>query len=244
MERLDTFLPITLAEMSAVALLDRIDTKYLLTRAQLPGVLAALQPAYRVLEVDGRRMSAYRTLYFDTPDFQLYRLHQGGRRVRYKVRSRQYVGTPLAFFEVKQKRGPNCTSKRRLATPELVTEMTGQLAAFLHAQGALPASELEPKLWVDYTRITLVGRATAERVTIDLDLRYSDDDGALALPGLVIAELKSQGRPHASPLAHVMHQQLVRPAGFSKYCVGVSLLHPLLKHNRFSGILRRIDQYQ
>ena len=244
MERLTAFSPITLAEMSAVALLDRIDTKYLLARSRLPALLAALQPSYRVLEVDGRRMSPYRTLYFDTPDFQLYQLHQGGRRVRYKVRSRQYVGTPLAFFEVKHKSGPNHTRKQRLATAGLVTEITGQVSAFLHEQIALPAGVFEPKLWVDYTRITLVGRASPERLTIDLDLRYSDDSGALALPGLVIAELKTQGRPHASPAARVMHQHLIRPAGFSKYCVGAILLHPTLKHNRFSRILRRIDQYQ
>jgi len=34
----------------------------------------------------------------------------------------------------------------------------------------------------------------------------------------------------------------VRPGGFSKYCMGVSLLVPGVKHNRFKPRLRRIDR--
>lgn len=244
MESLTTFSPISLADLAAVALLDRTDTKYVLTHAQLTTVLPALRPFYRVLAIDGRRQSAYRTLYFDTPDFALYRHHQDGRRVRYKVRSRQYVGTPLAFVEVKHKTGPNHTRKERLATPALVTELSGPVSTFLHDRIPLPAETLAPVLWVDYTRITLVGRTTPERLTIDLDLRYAIDDRELALPGLVIAELKSQGRPRTSPFVQLMRQHLIRPGGFSKYCVGASLLYPTLAHNRFSRILRRIDQFQ
>jgi hypothetical protein len=41
-----------------------------------------------------------------------------------------------------------------------------------------------------------------------------------------------------------MRQHLIRPSGFSKYCVGASLLYPALKHNRFSRILRQIDPFQ
>lgn len=244
MESLATFSPISLADLAAVALLDRTDTKYVLTHAQLTTMLPALRPFYRVLEIDGRRQSAYRTLYFDTPDFALYRHHQDGRRVRYKVRSRQYVGTLLSFFEIKHKTGANHTHKERLATPELVTALSEQVSTFLHARIPLPADELTPALWVDYTRITLAGCTTPERLTIDLDLRYAIDGRALALPGLVIAELKSQGRPRTSPFVQLMRQHLIRPGGFSKYCVGASLLYPTLKHNRFSRILRRLDQFQ
>lgn len=242
MESLATFAPITLADLAGVALLDRIDTKYVLTLAQLAETLPALQSFYRVLEIDGRRRSSYRTLYFDTPDFALYNSHQGGRRVRYKVRSREYVGTPLTFFEVKRKTGDNHTSKERMATPGLVTHLTAPVAEFLHERVPLAPDSLEAKLWVDYTRITLAGRN--ERLTIDLDLHYSFDGEAVSLPGLVIAELKSAGRPQTSPFAQLMRQRLLRPHSFSKYCIGASLLYPWLKHNRFSRILRQLDSFQ
>ena len=242
MESLATFAPITLTDLAGVALLDRIDTKYVLTMAQLAEALPALQSNYRVLEIDGRRRSSYRTLYFDTPDFALYRSHQDGRRVRYKVRSREYVGTPLTFFEVKHKTGANHTRKERLATPGLVTHLTAPVAEFLHERIPLAPDMLEPKLWVDYTRITLAGQQ--ERLTIDLDLSYSFEGEVVNLPGLVIAELKSAGRPQTSPFAQLMRQRLLRPHSFSKYCIGASLLYPWLKHNRFSRTLRQIGPFQ
>ena len=145
---------------------------------------------------------------------------------------------------MKQKTGRNHTHKERLATPELVTQLTGPVSAFLLDRIPLPAGELEQKLWIDYHRMTLVGCQTHERLTIDFDLRFSIDDQGVALPGLVIAELKSAGHPQTSPFAQLMRRRLIRPSGFSKYCVGVSLLYPMLKHNRFSRILRRIDAFQ
>ena len=44
MESLATFAPITLADLAGVALLDRIDTKYVLTLAQLAETLPASGP--------------------------------------------------------------------------------------------------------------------------------------------------------------------------------------------------------
>ncbi len=243
MEILTTFAPTTLAAMAAVSLLDRTDTKYMLTLPQLSALLPELRPFYTVLDVDGRRQSRYRTLYFDTPDFDLYRFHQDGRRVRYKVRSRQYVGTPLAFFEVKLKTGPSHTRKERLPIPGIATHLTAQVSEFLHDRIPLPVEALKPSLWVDQTRITLVGRMAHERLTIDLDLSFSIAGQELAFPGLVIAELKTEGRPQTSPFVSLMRQHLIRPSGFSKYCIGASLLYPDLKHNRFSHILRRLDQF-
>ena len=90
------FAPITLKEMDAVALLNRIDTKFVLTNRQLLDALAAVQQDYRVLSVNGQRLNHYRTLYFDTPDFDLYRLHVNGRADRYKVRTREYTDSSEA----------------------------------------------------------------------------------------------------------------------------------------------------
>src|SRR4029079_15120807 len=65
----ETFAPISLEEMDAVALLDRVDLKFLLTPKQLMAVLAPLAQVYRVLSVNTVRLNRYRTLYFDTPNF-------------------------------------------------------------------------------------------------------------------------------------------------------------------------------
>ena len=67
------FDPISLAEMERVSLLNRTDTKYVMGVSQLQRALAQIRDQYRVLEVNGTRLNHYQTLYFDTPDFALYR---------------------------------------------------------------------------------------------------------------------------------------------------------------------------
>jgi hypothetical protein len=71
------FEPITLAQMDGVALLDRSELKFVIPQNLLAPVLAYLCASYRVLVVNGRRLSRYRTLYFDTDDLELYRRHHG-----------------------------------------------------------------------------------------------------------------------------------------------------------------------
>ena len=68
---LRSYRAIGLSEMGHVALLRRTDVKYLLSEEQLLCALAGLTGAYRVLEIEGRRLHRYRTIYFDTPNLAL-----------------------------------------------------------------------------------------------------------------------------------------------------------------------------
>ena len=34
----------------------------------------------------------------------------------------------------------------------------------------------------------------------------------------------------------------IRSTGFSKYCIGIALLYPQVKHNNFKPILRLLDK--
>ncbi|MBL8093319.1 MAG: polyphosphate polymerase domain-containing protein [Anaerolineales bacterium] len=237
---LTTFDPITLAEMDAVALLSRSDTKYLLRVEQLTEALPLLSQHYRVLEVKGARLSPYHTLYFDTPEFELFRWHHAGGRNRYKVRSRRYVQTNASFFEVKHKLNRFQTIKERIATHDLVTCLTPEALRFLRERLPAGTERLQPKLWNLYGRITLVNRFYPERVTLDLDLRFNTNDQSVALPGVVTAEVKQAGRVRPTAFVQLMHRLGIRAGGFSKYCVGVSLLYPQIKHNNFLAQLRTV----
>ncbi len=87
--------------MDSVALLNRIDIKFVMTTTQLFSALETIQKDYRMLSVNGQRLNHYRTLYFDTPQFDLYNLQINGHSDRYKVRCREYTGSQLSFLEVK-----------------------------------------------------------------------------------------------------------------------------------------------
>jgi hypothetical protein len=227
------FAPIGLTQMEDVALLRRIDTKYVLGEAQLTQALSHLTTAYHVLEVEGQRQQNYETLYFDTPDFALYRQHHDGWRSRYKVRSRVYADSGLAFLEVKHKTNQNITVKHRVQTPEIVTRIDDWAEDFLYTCFPYPSTALTVKLQNAFRRITLVSAHGIERVTVDLDLRFAANGTHLPLPGIVIAEVKQAGFSLRSEFVGQMRALGVRPMSFSKYCTGVAQLCDQVKTNRF-----------
>lgn len=230
------FDPITLEEMDGVKLQDRVDTKYVFGEAVLSELLQAMAFHYRVLEVDGMRGTAYRSLYFDTPDRKHYRDHHNKRTFRSKVRFREYVGSGLAYLEVKRKTGRGRTDKARLRVEAIPQRLSAEHRAFI-AQANGDDAPLEPTLWNHFTRYTFVAKEGAERLTMDLGLRFSDPQGEGALSGIVVAELKQPRADRRSPFVRLMRQRGIRPSGMSKYCIGMLTLGRPVKHNAFKEVL-------
>lgn len=239
-KHLAAFDPISLAELNGVALLDRIEVKYLLPVAAVSDVLLRLRSSYSALSAAEQQLHHYRTLYFDTPDLAMYRRHHMGARIRYKVRARQYVDSRITFLEVKHKTNKRHTVKSRLPTNELVTAMNRCSLEFLRDKCPYNAIELVPTLWNTYSRITLASKTRCERVTLDLNLAFAWDGRKMDLPAVVVAEVKRDGSSHESDFMTLMRQIGMRKTGFSKYCVGVSLFFPEVKHNRFRSAHRLI----
>lgn len=225
------FEPIDLQEMDAVALLNRVDTKYVLRIEQVLSILAAVRADYRALSVNGHRMNHYRTLYFDTPDFALYNLHVNDRAERFKVRSREYLDTQLSFLEVKHHTRKDRTVKSRVSTGQPAMWIDASAARWLEDIYPYDSRDLEPKLWNTFTRITLVNQVHCERVTIDVDLVFYTAHRMVRLDGLAVAEVKQDGGSGVSSFREHMRAMRIHPQGFSKYCIGASLLYDYLKKN-------------
>lgn len=225
--------PISLSEMATVTLLNRTDTKFVLPTRTLFKLLAQLNGDYRMLDVDGVRGNHYQTLYFDTADFDLYHRHHAGAAERYKVRSRAYVESDLAFFEVKHKTKKKRTIKKRLQTAQMQTMVGWETAVFLQHHYPHEPAALLPTLWNSFTRLTLVSKRRRERLTLDFDLAFQTGDQQLALRGVAIAEVKQERFSHSGDFMQQMRVLGVRPRPFSKYCLGASLLYPYLKQNNF-----------
>ena len=174
-EILSDFTPITLKEMDNVKLMDRTDTKYVFRLDNLPAFLEEIKDDYRVLDVNGHRISRYESLYFDTKNFDLYLCHHRGKPGRYKVRCRKYVESELHFFEVKFKNNKGRTIKDRVKQKFIDGRIVDSAEDLLKEKTPLMAQHLEAKLWVNYSRITLVNRNSPERVTIDVDLTFKNN---------------------------------------------------------------------
>ena len=65
---LENFNSLTLEEIGGASLLDRQETKYIFHQSQILNFLPKLVEDYQILEIQGSRISNYRTIYFDTAE--------------------------------------------------------------------------------------------------------------------------------------------------------------------------------
>jgi hypothetical protein len=161
-ELIHSFEPVSLREMDSVALLNRVDTKFVLSAGQLRSVLRNLRRNYQVLSINQRRIHRYWTLYFDTQGFELYHDHVTGRAQIYKVRSREYLDTRLSYLEVKHKNQKRRTEKIRLPVSDHCDRLDEEMGDFLGTLIPFSAQGLEAKLWNTFKRITLVNQTDIE----------------------------------------------------------------------------------
>jgi len=229
---LSNFSPITLKEMDNVKLMDRTDTKFVFTYQQLPTFLEQLKNDYRILEVECNRISRYESLYFDTKNFDLYHNHHRGKPGRFKIRFRKYVESNLHFFEVKFKNNKGRTIKNRVKQKQIEDSIKDDAKILLNDNTPLESSNLEAKIWVNYSRITFVNKYSPERVTIDIDLTFKNNEQNKTIDNLVIAEVK-QDKAFTSAFIKLMKKHHLQEGSISKYCYGIISLFGKIKHNNF-----------
>jgi hypothetical protein len=238
---LSKFDSIALKEMDSVRLMNRTDTKYIFRVERLSSFLNEITDDYKILEIEGNRINSYETVYFDTENFQMYMNHQNGKTNRYKVRFRTYIESKLNYFEIKFKNNKKKTFKQRVKLQDDKTQITNKAEDFLHEKTHYKSDELFPKLWVNYSRITLVNKTFPERLTIDLKLQFRNGIKQEQLHDIVIAELK-QGKRTVTSFVEVMNKHRIRKSSISKYCFGIIFLFENIKKNNFKPKLLNLNK--
>lgn len=201
---------------------ERRDTKFLLHRNDLPGIINTLENDYLLVTHHGKQSQVYSTVYYDSTDLKFYLAHHNGHGNRMKMRTRTYEDGS-SFFECKQKTNRGVTLKERQAFDENFTD------------------GISPKLEVVYERITLHDFRLQEKVTIDFNLKFLDGDRKMEYPELVIAESKKSLNFH-SPFIELMKLKKIEKVSMSKYCLGVVSLFEQVKKNNFKELVYKIQK--
>jgi hypothetical protein len=240
---LQSFDPVSLAELNTTMLNDRIETKFIFNIALLPAILQKLPTHYNILSIDDTRIHKVDSLYFDAEDHQLYLLHQNGKMNRYKVRYRKYPDSFMSYFELKFKNNKGRIIKNRIAQKDIKNEIKNESASFLSMKTGLDPEKLFPSLWVHYHRISLIHKFSKERTTIDIKTDFKFNSTSFSKTSLVIAEVK-QEKFAPSPFFKVMKELHLQPCNMSKYCYGLISLNLLgdLKKNNFKPLLLNINK--
>lgn len=238
---LKQFAPIGLPEMKTVELMNRVDTKFIFHKNQLSILLNQLNSHYRVLEIGSGRISTYKNLYFDTKNLKFYRDHHNGKMNRMKIRMRKYMETNVCYVELKQKNNKGRTKKARQRIPDFEPQLSLSTEQFLN-QYAVNVASLQPVLWNEFKRATLVNLENRERITIDMGLSFDTDGKSFGHENLIIVELKQVGLNRNSALFNILKAMQVNPYRISKYCVGMATMYADIKKNAFKEKVLRINK--
>ena len=238
---------ISLDEMSAVKLMNRVDTKYVADDLTVAKLFSLIKDEYYVQEIDGKRVAAYDSIYYDTFDNHMYIIHQDKKLKRDKLRVRNYVDTGNYFCEVKHKNNHGRTKKKRIEVGENVfADLKSDPATREFVEKQLPDYDFdgfEKKLSTSFERITVVNKGKTERITVDFNVRFhnfenGNDEG---IAPLVIMELKRDGQCE-SFFQKMLFELRVKPLSISKYCIGRAMTDKTLKQNRFKKKLIKLDK--
>ena len=231
----------TLAEMNSVSLMKRVDTKFILKESQLLEVLSKLYDDYKILEIDQERLMKYSTLYFDSENKKCFKDHHNGKLNRYKIRMRKYLVSDICFLEIKKKNNLGITNKIRRQIKDFETNLTTESKEFI-TESNINNLLLEPSLYNNFSRMTLVNKNESERITIDVDLSFSFRNDKKKFDKLVVVEIKQEGKRLNTTINRALKSMSILPTNFSKYCIGISNIIDDIKSNRFKEINLKINK--
>lgn len=239
-----------LEDLSKAALMDRVDSKFIIPRDKLAATLERVSDYYSVLQIEDKRIFRYENIYYDTGDLDFYHSHHNGKLNRYKVRYRNYVDSGSAYLEVKFKNNKKRTQKTRIKIDESPSLAIKRSQDFLNNCGLDNATTLLPVQNGGYHRVALANEAAAERITIDIGVYFTDlasmdtgMDNRKPIGDFVIAELKQAKMNRKSPFYQLMRDQGFKKLSFSKYCMGMQFVHKgQLKANKFKATNLYINQ--
>lgn len=228
----NSFESTSLKEMDNVKLMNRTDTKFIFNIDKLPNLLNQAKEYYKILEINNSRILDYKTQYYDTKNFDLFITHHNKKKNRYKIRQREYLISDISFFEVKFKSNKGRTIKKRIKTKGLEKALPLKFQEFVNDNSPLTGSKLQTSILNYFSRITLVHKTDNERITIDTNLKYKQEDEKVKLPFLAIAEIKREGYAR-SDFFNILKENKIYTQSMSKYSIGVLLLNKNLKYNNF-----------
>ncbi|MCU0361967.1 MAG: hypothetical protein MUE32_01300 [Bacteroidales bacterium] len=112
-----------------------------------------------------------------------------------------------------------------------------------------PPEDFSPSLTNSFSRITIAGIETSERITIDYDISFADPRNGTSgkMEYLSVVELKREGLAGESPVHMLLRNLGSYQTGFSKYVMGLAFLNERFRKNavRLKFIkLKKIENVQ
>ena len=242
---INNFNKINLSEYSNNLLFNRFDSKYLIESKQIDELLPILASEYDILLTNGSIICTYLNYYFDTKSLQLYHQHHNKIANRYKIRFRQYLNTKDSFLEIKNKNNKGITLKKRIKVDELSDSLNMMQRDFINVELKNElGTTLEMTLMNQFDRLTLIHKTKNDKITFDFKVSFSksnlENENKKIVDNLVIIEHKQEDKNLKTVFSEAIQKLSLKQLSFSKYCIGIALLNPLIKQNNFKSVLNKL----
>lgn len=237
LELIKNFKSIHFSELPDSMLINRVDTKYFFNSNLVTNLFDLLKDDYLIIDYGHGLLNNYITAYYDTDDLLFYNAHHNKRNRRLKVRQRTYTNSDLDYFEVKHKiNGRTLKDRKKISLKNLGLNLENFSNQYLEN------TFVNEKIITTFDRITFVDLLKSERVTIDFDLQFSNNNNSKILKNVIILELKQDGLNRNSKIFSILKSLNIRESKFSKYFVGMNLLNSDIKYNNFKPIKQQLDK--
>jgi hypothetical protein len=242
MLRTDFLCSISDNELGKLKLIHRTEHKFLFHQRQLHDILNDVKRDYVVLEVNGEIQQPCATTYYDTTSNEIFLMHHNGRANRCKIRRRCNLAAGKDFFEIKFTTHRGRSIKKRIHSTNGNHSFSKEEADLIHTNVKFRCRDLKRVLFDEFIRIILVSKTYMERCSIDLNLISKTASNDISFKKLVILKIEADQYLEMSPLARTLRAHHIESTGFSKYCIGRSMLEQGVKHNAFKAKVRQIEK--
>lgn len=209
----------------------RTDSKFITDNNLLSNILPLLKDHYSVLKAGNRYCATYKTQYFDTEKLSLFNDHKNGRRLRYKIRIREYFDRDLSFLEIKKRRSD--IEQRKIRKPHNLNEFNlNDEDRFFIELNTNCYHKLIPTVLINCKRVNLINNSINERVTIDTAIEMASIDKKIYFNKLAIIEVKQWPYKRHSAIMEVLKNLNIPQKKVSKYCVAIALTNSNIRYNR------------
>jgi hypothetical protein len=240
-----SYIPVRLNEMDHLSLMNRAEQKYIFPVKLLPELLDNLRCNYLALDIEDIRSFRYHTTYLDTKEMFFLNQQINGKLNRFKIRYRIYEDSGLSFLEIKKRTNRNSTLKWRIKSSLTSSDPDRNGVNFIKDCLSYYPEGLSPVLINRFSRTTLVGLTTGERLTIDYNINFTTNGfHEVELPFLAILEVKKERISTLTPVIKIMKKYGIKPCGFSKYSIGNVLANEVGRRNNLKEkllLLKKIE---
>lgn len=239
---LSTFDVASIDSIRAKSLERRTDSKFVTEKESLIRLLPLLKDSYSVLKAGDKYCATYKTQYFDTEDFSFFNDHKNGRRIRYKIRIREYCDRQLCFMEIKKRRSDIEQNKIRVQH-ELNKFGLNDKEKSLIQRYTNRDYKLIPTAFIACKRVNLINQTLNERVTIDTALEIILSDKKIGFKDIAILEVKQWPFKRHSLIMDSLKKLHIQQRKISKYCSAIALAQPNITFNRLIPRINFLKDY-